>query len=420
MLKQKEQKQIEKDTIQRKELRYGYLIPSDWNYEKMNQTKSKSESAGHRAWLEIDRKALEHNVCLFQRLLPDTCQLMPAVKAQAYGLGAVLIAKELNRLGIQAFCVASAEEGMELRKNGIAGEILILGYTAPEQFALLHTYQLTQTVVDFSYAKQLNQSEKPLHVHIAVDTGMHRIGERSEHFEELCAMFQMKQLVVDGIFSHLCVSDGQNASDQAYTRAQAECFQQIVQHLEEKGYACGKKHLLASYGIFSYPEYAWDYARVGVALYGTLSNDADTKTIGKELLPVFSMKARVASVRNLKTGETAGYGRQFVAEKQSRIAVITIGYADGLPRCLSNGVGQVLVQGKKVPIVGRICMDQALVDISELEEDAVKTGDVVTLIGTDGNETLTAADMAEAAGTITNEILSRLGSRLEGSVNYSV
>ena len=250
MLKQKEQKQIEKDTIQRKELRYGYLIPSDWNYEKMNQTKSKSESAGHRAWLEIDRKALEHNVCLFQRLLPDTCQLMPAVKAQAYGLGAVLIAKELNRLGIQAFCVASAEEGMELRKNGIAGEILILGYTAPEQFALLHTYQLTQTVVDFSYAKQLNQSEKPLHVHIAVDTGMHRIGERSEHFEELCAMFQMKQLVVDGIFSHLCVSDGQNASDQAYTRAQAECFQQIVQHLEEKGYACGKKHLLASYGIF--------------------------------------------------------------------------------------------------------------------------------------------------------------------------
>ena len=119
-------------------------------------------------------------------------------------------------------------------------------------------------------------------------------------------MFQMKQLVVDGIFSHLCVSDGQNASDQAYTRAQAECFQQIVQHLEEKGYACGKKHLLASYGIFSYPEYAWDYARVGVALYGTLSNDADTKTIGKELLPVFSMKARVASVRNLKTGETAG------------------------------------------------------------------------------------------------------------------
>ena len=146
MLKQKEQKQIEKDTIQRKELRYGYLIPSDWNYEKMNQTKSKSESAGHRAWLEIDRKALEHNVCLFQRLLPDTCQLMPAVKAQAYGLGAVLIAKELNRLGIQAFCVASAEEGMELRKNGIAGEILILGYTAPEQFALLHTYQLPQTV----------------------------------------------------------------------------------------------------------------------------------------------------------------------------------------------------------------------------------------------------------------------------------
>lgn len=131
---------------------------------------------------------------LFQRLLPDTCQLMPAVKAQAYGLGAVLVAKELNRLGIQAFCVASAEEGIELRENDITGEILILGYTAPEQFELLHTYQLTQTVVDFFYAKQLNQSDRPIHVHIAVDTGMHRIGERSEHFEELCAMFEMKPL----------------------------------------------------------------------------------------------------------------------------------------------------------------------------------------------------------------------------------
>ena len=423
MLKQKEQKQLEKDTRKRKETRYGYLIPSGWQAKEPRQEK-KSQVVGHRAWLEIDRKALEHNVRLFQRLLPDTCQLMPAVKAQAYGLGAVLVAKELNRLGIQAFCVASAEEGIELRENGITGEILILGYTAPEQFKLLHTYQLTQTVVDFSYAKQLNQSDRPIHVHIAVDTGMHRIGERSEHFEKLCAMFEMKQLVIDGIFSHLCVSDGQNASDQAYARAQAEGFKQIVQRLKEKGYDCGKKHLLASYGIFSYPEYAWDYARVGVALYGTLSSDADTKTIGKELLPVFSMRARVASVRNLNTGETAGYGRQFVAEKQSRIAVITIGYADGLPRCLSNGVGQVLVHGKKVPIVGRICMDQALIDISELEEDTVKTGDVVTLIGTDGNETLTAADMAEAAGTITNEILSRLGSRLEryilGGLKFTV
>ena len=420
MLKQKEQKQLEKDTINRKETRYGYLLPSGWHSKQADQIKAKGASVGHRAWLEIDRKALEHNVRLFQRLLPDTCQLMPAVKAQAYGLGAVLVAKELNRLGIQAFCVASAEEGIELRENGITGEILILGYTASEQFEVLHAYQLTQTVVDFSYAKQLNQSARQVHVHIAVDTGMHRIGERSEHFEELCAMFQMKNLIIDGIFSHLCVSDGQNLSDQAYTRAQAECFREIVQRLEAEGYNCGKKHLLASYGIFSYPEYAWDYARVGVALYGTLSNDADTKTIGKELRPVFSMKARVASVRELKAGETAGYGRQFVAEKPSRIAVITIGYADGLPRCLSNGVGQVLVHGKKVPIVGRICMDQALIDISELDEkDVVKTGDIVTLIGADGEETLTAADMAEAAGTITNEILSRLGSRLERYVFYN-
>ena len=156
------------------------------------EEKRHENGCGHRAWLEIDRKALAHNVRLFQRLLPDTCQLMPAVKAQAYGLGAVPVAKELSRLGIRAFCVASAAEGVELREHGITGEILILGYTAPEQFALLHRYQLTQTVVDFAYAKQLNQSDRPVHVHIAVDTGMHRIGERSEHFAELCAMFQIE------------------------------------------------------------------------------------------------------------------------------------------------------------------------------------------------------------------------------------
>lgn len=382
------------------------------------EEKRHENGCGHRAWLEIDRKALAHNVRLFQRLLPDTCQLMPAVKAQAYGLGAVPVAKELSRLGIRAFCVASAAEGVELREHGITGEILILGYTAPEQFALLHRYQLTQTVVDFAYAKQLNQSDRPVHVHIAVDTGMHRIGERSEHFAELCAMFQMKRLVIDGIFSHLCVSDGQNPTDQVYTKAQAECFREIVEHLEAQGYHCGKKHLLASYGIFSYPEYAWEYARVGVALYGTLSDDVDTKTIGKELRPVFSMKARVASVRDLKAGETAGYGRTFHAEKESRIAVITIGYADGVPRCLSNGKGQVLIHGQRAPIVGRICMDQALIDVSALADaENVAAGDVVTLIGTDGEETLTAADMAEAAGTITNEILSRLGSRLERYVS---
>lgn len=441
-----------------------------------------------RAWIELDREALAHNVSVLRACLPKSCRLMPAVKANAYGHGAVLVAKELEKLGVDAFCVACVQEGIELRQNGIGGEILVLGYTPPEEFAQLEKYQLTQTVADLTHAAALDQYGKRLHVHVAIDTGMHRLGESDRNTDGLCAVMNMKNLAVDGLFTHLCAADTQKPQDRAFTRKQAERFYRAVSVMKEEllersngrrqaaaradsgqparqaaaradggqsaghaaaqadsgqpagqaaaradsgqpaaqadsgqsaGHAAAaltepalKLHLLASYGIFNYPEYAEDYARAGIALYGVSSARGDCAGM-EELRPVLSLKARVACVKDLSAGETAGYGRAFCAESERRLAVLTIGYADGLPRSLSNGVGAVLIHGKKAPIAGRICMDQTIVDVSDIPE--VRAGDTAVVIGRSGAEEITACDLAEQSGTITNEILSRLGGRLERS-----
>lgn len=364
-----------------------------------------------RAWVELDRNALRHNVKVFRTMLPDTCELMPAVKAEAYGHGAVLISRELNAMGVKAFCVASVLEGVKLRKNKIKGEILVLGYTSPEQFYLLRRYHLIQTVIDHSYAEVLQHYGKEIRVHIGIDTGMHRLGERCENINEIYDIFCMKTLKVEGIFTHLCANDTTAPTDKAFTQLQAETFYHVIKELEVRGCACPKLHLQASYGVLNYPELAGDYARIGIALYGVLSTGADQSSCQISLKPVLSIKARVASVRALYRGEAAGYGLMFTAKQDMTIAALAIGYADGLPRSLSNGVGKVLINGCEAPIIGRICMDQTLVDVTGIPDAAA--GSIAVIIGKSGDLEITACDIAAQADTITNEILSRLGMRLE-------
>lgn len=362
-----------------------------------------------RAWVELDMESLGHNVSVLRALLPEGCRLMPAVKANAYGHGAVPVARELNRLGVQAFCVATAEEGAQLRRSGITGEILVLGYTHPRRLGLVTQFELTQSVVDFEYAALLEQTSLPLRVHIAVDTGMHRIGERSGQLTRILKIFHMRNLQVTGIFTHLCVSDGRGAEAEAFTSGQAAAFWGLVDELRRRGYR-PRAHILNSCGLLRYPMYGGDYARVGIALYGLLSRREDADGTMPELRPVLSVKARVAHVAELLAGEGAGYGLSYVAGRDGRIAVITIGYADGIPRSLSCGRGGVLIRGRRAPIVGRICMDQLLADVTEIPETA--SGDTAVLIGRDGELEISAYELAEADGTITNELLSRLGSRL--------
>ena len=364
-----------------------------------------------RAWIELNQSALAHNVAALRARLPENCRLMPAVKANAYGHGAAKVGRMLNKMGVDAFCVACAAEGAALRRAGVRGEILVLGYTHPDELHLLRRYRLSQTVVDRAYAEVLKAYGRRLHVHVAVDTGMHRLGERSENIDAISEIFQIKNLRVDGMYTHLSADETRQPADRAFTRKQADAFRAVAAHLAVRGFPLPRLHMQASYGVLNYPELSGDYARVGIALYGVLSTGEALKTCPVVLRPVLSLRARIAAVKDLHPGEHAGYGLNFTAQRPMRVAALTIGYADGLPRSLSDGVGCVLIRGIRAPIVGLICMDQALVDVTDIPD--VRPGDVATLIGGDGGAEITACDIAAQAETLSNDILSRLGGRLE-------
>lgn len=362
-----------------------------------------------RAWAEIDTAALTHNLSHLLSPLPDTCHPMPVLKANAYGHGTEVVTAHLLSLGVRDFCVANTAEGVQLRRLGVPGTILVLGYTHPSDFAILRRYRLTQAVVDSDYAALLDREKKSIRVHLALDTGMRRLGIDAKDTDAILAVMQMKHLRVDGIFTHLCTDDTEAEGDIAFTHAQADAFFDAIDALRARGQKIPKLHLQASYGVLNYPDLSGDYARIGIALYGVKSRRDDMDRSKTPLCPVLSLRARVATVRSLAPGESAGYGLAFTATRPTRLATVTVGYADGVPRALSNGIGTALLHGKRVPIVGRVCMDQLSIDVTDLDD--VKSGDIVTLLGSDGDDTLSVYDWADACNTLTNEILSGLGTR---------
>ena len=355
-----------------------------------------------RVWKEIDLDALVHNARVLQGRLAPGCQLMAVVKADAYGHGAVPAARCLESEGIGAFAVACLEEGIILRKAGVKGTILVLGYTPPQAVPELCRWQLTQTVADEEHGRALNTAGLSIPVHLALDTGMHRLGVPAEDTAALARLYRMEHLKITGVFSHLCVSDSRVSEDVDYTQQQLDRFFTAVDWLRENGYDPGAVHIQASGGILNLPPQPCDYARAGIALYGAAEGDG--------LQPVLALRARVACVRTLAAGERAGYGLDFRAERKTRLAVLTIGYADGLPRSLAQNGGRVLLHGQLCPMVGRMCMDQLFVDVTDVPR--VSPGDVATLIGQDSGLELRAEELAQQCGTIPNELLSRLGSRL--------
>lgn len=364
-----------------------------------------------RAWCEIDLPNLRSNVQALEQILPERCTFMAAVKANAYGHGAVEVAKELNRAGIRDFAVASLEEAISLRQNGVKGDILILGYTYPLNVQKLVYYNLIQTVVDREYAETLDSSGLPVRVHVKIDTGMHRLGVSYDDLEGLKVIYGSKNLKIEGTYSHLSVSDSLEEDDVEFSREQIRRFYQVIAEMKEWGVNPGKIHIQSSYGVLNFPELQFDYARIGIALYGVLSGlHEQTRIPSFFLKPVFTLRSRISTVRDLQEGETVGYGRSFKTESMRRIAVVSIGYADGIPRNFSNGVGQAMVRGKKVPVVGRVCMDQLMIDVTDIED--VTAGEIVTFIGQEGKNQITAEEVAEAGGTITNEFLSRIGCRV--------
>lgn len=365
-----------------------------------------------RAWAEINTENLKHNLQELNHIMPKSCQMMAVVKANAYGHGALEISRILADEGVQAFAVATLKEGIQLRKNGIKGEILILGMTEASNVSLIKKWDLTQTVVDFDHAERLQQENIKIKVHVKIDTGMGRLGEPYYEWRNILKIYQMTNLSITGIYTHLCVADSLDPYDVAFTYGQIRRFYTILNKIRMAHIIPGKIHIQSSYGLLNYPELHSDYVRVGIALYGALSNPNDTIKTKINLRPVLTLKAKIALVKNLQEGDTVGYGRNFTAKNKTRIAVVTIGYADGIPRNLSCGKGSVIIKGKKAPIIGNICMDQLIIDISEIK-DTVSCGDEVILIGEYGNQKISPEMFAQNAETITNEILSRIGERVE-------
>lgn len=362
-----------------------------------------------RAWREVDRSALIHNARVLKQALPSGCSLMAVVKAEAYGHGGASTARILRRAGVDAFAVACLEEGITLRRHGVGCTILILGYTPPEEAPLLRLWRLTQTVADEVHGLALAAQGVPVRVHLALDTGMHRLGIPAEDHEAIARLYALPTLRIGGVFSHLCVSDSLAPADIAFTQGQLDRFYTAVGWMMEQGYDPGTIHIQASYGLWNLSPQPCRYVRAGIALYGVAS-DQNPVLHPLDLRPVLSLRARVASVRTVPAGQGAGYGLAFRAERDTRLAVVTIGYADGLPRSLSQQGGRVIIRGVSCPMVGRMCMDQLLVDVTHLPQAA--PGDMVTLIGADGEAVLKAEEVAVQSGTIANELLSRLGSRL--------
>lgn len=368
-----------------------------------------------RAWIEVDCKHLKNNIACIRTILPKQSEIMAVVKADAYGHGSREISPLLYQEGIRAFAVATVQEGISLRKCGMKGEILVLGYTFPGDVNGLIRYNLSQTVTDCAYAQlletQCRQKHRNVKVHVKIDTGMHRLGEGHDQYEALMTIYRCRHLLIQGTYTHLCVSDSNLPRDTEFSKVQIQRFYRTAAYLRQQGIALGKLHIQSTYGVLNFPELECDYVRIGIGLYGVLHRGPEDPDWKMELRPVLSLKARVAAVKRVLQGETIGYGRNFVAQKDMQIAIVSIGYADGIPRMFGEIDNYVLIKGHKANVAGRICMDQLIVDVTNISNVAVH--EIVTVVGREGEETISWELFAEWNDTIPNEVLSRLGARLE-------
>ena len=360
--------------------------------------------------IEIDCGALRRNLRLLSSEVPAGCEMMAVVKAEAYGHGAAACARLLWSEGVRRFAVATLEEGIALRRSGLGGEILVLGYTDPAEARRLRCYRLTQTLVSVAHAKALEAEGVRLSAHLKIDTGMHRIGVDAADADGIAAVFGLRHLRVTGVFTHLCDADGKSPESVAFTEAQVARFDRVCEMLTKSGIGQGVSlHVQNSAGLLNYPALQYDAVRIGIALYGLAAEEGARTAIHDALRPVLALRSVVAQVREISAGESVGYARAWTAAAACRLATVPIGYADGVPRDLVGG--EVLVRGVRCPIVGRICMDQLTVDVTALPDVAM--GDTVTLIGRDGDAEIRAEEVAARCATITNELLSRLGGRVK-------
>ena len=371
----------------------------------------------YRAWAEIDLNALTHNVQTVQKLLPAQTQYMAVVKANAYGHGDEAICRKLWELGVRWFAVSNLEEALSVRQFCPYGEIFILGYTPPEFAPELARNNIIQGVLSMEYARQLQHfAHQPVRCHIKLDTGMGRIGFRGDSTAEcakaLLPLFDLEKLSIEGIYTHFAVADSPEADDVAYTQAQEDSIVAVYDELAKLGHPLKHLHFMNSAATVTRPNPRATLARVGIIMYGLEPNYPIH--VPMELHPVMSLRSVVSHVKTVEAGACISYGRTYTAPGTRTIATATIGYADGYARLLSNKA-EALLHGRRCPIVGRVCMDQLMLDVTDVPEE-VKPGDVVTMFGTDGGETITADELAALYGTIGYEIICGISKRVPRDV----
>jgi alanine racemase len=358
-----------------------------------------------RAWISLE--AVAHNYRLLEGKVPPGVAVIPVLKADAYGHGAAAVARRLEGEGARRFAVADAREGVNLRRAGILGEVLLLNFCEVADAPICRGYGLTPTLYDMAqargFAEKIGTGGAPLPVHVKLDTGLGRLGFRPEQLPDLISLLRSAAgLAVAGVFSHLASAEKRSP---AATASQIRLFRELVAALAQAGIPTGLVHLANSAGILAHPESAFDAVRPGIALYGVPPWDSRD---AEGLEPAMTLTTRVLSVKEVPAGTPLGYGGAFVTRRPSTIAVLPIGYHDGLRRSFSSRVS-VLLRELEAPIVGAVSMDLTLVDATDC---GAAPGDEVVCLGSVGQYRVTAWDLARAAGTIPYEILCGIGSRV--------
>jgi len=374
------------------------------------------EGVRRPAWAEISASAIAHNVRVLKAIMGDSL-LCAVVKANAYGHGAPLMARAAVEAGADSLAVAIVDEGIELREAGVSAPILLLAEAPAATIPDALDHSLTLTIGSLEGARAAAASAKKLggqhRVHLKVDTGMRRMGVAPEQVGDVVDLLLASEAIdLEGVYTHFSVADGSSAGDRAFTRSQIKLFDEVVVALRERGVAPRVLHAANSAGALGYPEARLNMVRIGLALYGYLPEPWLAGALEAQdlhLMPALALRAQVVAVRRVLAGERPSYGRSRALERDTTIATVPFGYADGYPRRLFEGGADVLIHEKRYSLAGNVTMDQLLVDVGD---DPVAPGDVVVLLGRQGHEFISGEEWAAKANTITWEILCGIGARV--------
>lgn len=361
-------------------------------------------------WAEVDLDKLAHNMREIRRVTKSE-NIIAVVKADAYGHGAIDVAPVLLENGANRLAVAVISEAVELRRSGIECPIMILGFTPPNLIDNLLKYNIEQAVYSYEFARELSKmaqkKNKMAKIHIVVDTGMGRIGylPNEDSVEEVYNISKLPNIIIEGMFCHFSAAD---EKDKAYTYDQVKKYNEFYEKLKEKKVNINIRHMANSAAIIDLPETHYEAVRPGIIIYGYYPS-AEVSVDKIDLKPVMTLKTNIVHIKTLPPGEYVSYGRKFKTERESVIATLPVGYADGYTRLLFQK-GKVILRGSFAPVVGRICMDQCMIDVTDIS--GVIVGDEVILIGEDGKNKFTADTVAELIGTINYEIVCMVGKRV--------